>query len=162
MQVLIHAQDYLRLALQLPDLIIDLLNYVENVLSAARALEQINNQIRQLQNQAQMVLRMDQNLQRLGTTLSPDLQRALSDIQARLQQGVGIALKLQQTETGYAQLYPKELSSALSTDDVLRNAKSRWDEEYASLKRSALLQGLIGDNLGIRMPKGFMFIIFFL
>ncbi len=31
------------------------------------------------------------------------------------------------------------------SDDVLRNAKSRWDEEYAALRRAALLQGQIAD-----------------
>ena len=30
----------------------------------------------------------------------------------------------------------------------MRNAKSRWDEEYASLRRSALLQGQIADGIG--------------
>jgi hypothetical protein len=54
--------------------VFDPLNYQENLLSAARALEQINNQVRQLQNQAQIILRMDQNLLRLGSTISPDLQ----------------------------------------------------------------------------------------
>ena len=37
--------------------------------------------------------------------------------------------------------------TALSTDDVLRNAKSRWDEEYAALRRAALLQGQIADSV---------------
>jgi P-type conjugative transfer protein TrbJ len=37
-------------------------NLQQNLLSATRALEQINNQVRQLQNQALMLLRMDQNL----------------------------------------------------------------------------------------------------
>jgi type IV secretion system protein VirB4 len=128
--------------------VFDPLNYQENVLSAVRAMEQINNQVRQLQNEAQALLRMDQNLQRLGTTISPDLQRSLADIQARLREGEGLALKLRDTEAGYAKIYPREAASALSTDDLLRNAKSRWDEEYASLKRSALLQGQIIDSIG--------------
>ena len=116
-------------------------------LSAARALDQINNQVRQLQNQAQMLLRMDQNLQRLGSTISPDLQRTLSDIQAQLRAGAGIALRLQATQSGYDRLFPREVSTSLSTDDVLRNAKSRWDEEYAALRRAALLQGQIADSV---------------
>ncbi len=87
--------------------VFDPLNYQENVLSAVRAMEQINNQVRQLQNEAQALLRMDQNLQRLGTTISPDLQRSLADIQARLREGEGLALKLRETEAGYAKLYPQ-------------------------------------------------------
>lgn len=128
--------------------VFDPLNYQENVLSAVRAMEQINNQVRQLQNEAQALLRMDQNLQRLGTTISPDLQSSLADIQARLREGEGLALKLRDTEAGYAKLYPQEATAPLSSDDQLRTAKSRWDEEYASLKRSALLQGQIIDSIG--------------
>lgn len=122
-------------------------NFQQNLLSAARALEQINNQVRTLQNQAQMILRMDQNLARLGSTISPDLQRALSDIQSQLRAGEGIALRLQQTHNAYDQLFPKQTSAALSSDDALRNARNRWEEEHAAFKRAALLQGQIADSI---------------
>jgi P-type conjugative transfer protein TrbJ len=127
--------------------VFDPANYQENLLSSARALEQINNQVRQLQAQAQMLLRMDQNLQRLGSTIGPDMQRTLSDIQTQLRAGDGIALRLQATQSGYDRLFPREISASLSADDVLRNAKSRWDEEYAALRRAALLQGQIADSV---------------
>lgn len=131
--------------------VFDPANYQENLLSAVRALEQINNQVRQLQNQVLMIQRMDQNLVRLGSSLSPDLQRTLSDIQAQLRAGEGIALRLQATQSGYEQLFPRQVSTALSSDDVLRNAATRWDEEYASLKRAALLQGQIADSVDADM-----------
>jgi P-type conjugative transfer protein TrbJ len=97
----------------------------------------------------QVILRMDQNLLRLGSTISPDLQRALGDIQTQLRAGDGIALRLQATQNGYERLFPREVSASLSTDDVLRNAKNRWDEEYAALRRAALLQGQIGDGIDV-------------
>ena len=127
--------------------VFDPLNYQENLLSAARALEQINNQVRLLQGQAQVLLKMDQNLLRLGSTLSPDLLRSLGDIQTHLRAGEGIALQLRATEAAYERLFPKQVSTALSTDDVLRNAKSRWEEQYAALRRTALLQGQIADSI---------------
>ncbi len=122
-------------------------NYQQNLLSAARALEQINNQVRQLQNQAQMLWRSDQNLLRLGSTISPDLQRTLGEIQTQLRAAEGIALRLQATQAGYEQLFPRQASSALSGDDILRNSKTRWDEEYTALRRAAVLQGQIADNV---------------
>jgi type IV secretion system protein VirB4 len=127
--------------------VFDPANYQQNLLSAARALEQINTQVRALQNHAQMILRMDQNLTRLGGTLSPDLQRTLTGIQTQLHAGQGIALKLQQTQSTYERLFPAQISTALSSNDVLRNAKTRWEEEYAGLKRAALLQGQIADGI---------------
>jgi len=122
-------------------------NYQQNLLSAARALEQINNQVRQLQNQALMLSRMDQNLMRLGSTISPDLQRTLAAIQTQLHAGQGIALRLQATQSSYDQLFPRQASAALTHDDALRNAKTRWDEEYAAFQRTALLQGQIADGI---------------
>lgn len=122
-------------------------NYQQNLLSAARALEQINNQIRSLQNQAEVLLRMDQNLASLGTTISPDLQRTLADIQTQVQAGEGIALRLRETQNSYDEIFPGQVSAALSSDDVLRNATTRWEEEYAAFRRSALVQGQIADSM---------------
>ena len=127
--------------------VFDPANYSQNFAAAARALEQINNQVRQLQNQALTLQRMDQNLVRLGSTISPDLQRTLGDIQTQLRAGEGIALRLQTTQSGWDQLFSRQVASRLSTDDVLRNAQSRWNEEYAAFRRAALLQGQIADGI---------------
>jgi type IV secretion system protein VirB10 len=94
--------------------VFDPANFQQNLLSAARALEQINNQVRLLQNQALMIARMDQNLVRLGSTLSPDLQRTLAALQGQLTAGEGIVLGLKATQSGYEQLFPKQAAAALT------------------------------------------------
>jgi type IV secretion system protein TrbE len=129
--------------------VFDPINFQQNLLSAVRALEQINNQVSQLQNQAQTLLRLDQNLQKLGATLSPDLQRALTGIETRLAAGEGLALKLKETEAAYAKLFPQEPSADLSGDETLQNALARWNEAYLGLKRAAFLQGQIAESLGV-------------
>jgi P-type conjugative transfer protein TrbJ len=128
--------------------VFDPANFQQNLLSAARALEQINNQVRTLQNQALMIARMDLNLKRLGPTLSPDLERTLSALQAQLSAGEGIALRLSATQSAYEQLFPKQASAALTSDDALRSAKARWDEAYAVFQRTALVQGQVADGIG--------------
>jgi P-type conjugative transfer protein TrbJ len=120
-------------------------NYRQNLLTSLRALEQINNQVRQLQNQVQMIMRMDQNLRGLGPTITTDLQQSLSGIQTQLRSGNGIPLRLQGTESGYENLFARQASATLSSADILRNAASRGQEEYVALKRSALLQGQVAD-----------------
>jgi P-type conjugative transfer protein TrbJ len=127
--------------------VFDPANYSQNWATATRALEQITNQVRQLQNQVLMLQRLDQNLVRLGSTISPDLQRTLGDIQAQLRAGEGIALRLQSTQSRYDQLFPRQVLSNLSAADVLRNAQNRWNEEYAAFRRAALLQGQIADGI---------------
>jgi P-type conjugative transfer protein TrbJ len=128
--------------------VFDPANYAQNLLTAARALEQINNQVLLLQNQALMIARMDQNLLRLGPTMSPDLQRTLAALHAQLTAGEGIALRLSATQGSYEQLFPRQASAALTSDDALRNAKARWDEAYAAFYRAALLQGQTADGIG--------------
>jgi P-type conjugative transfer protein TrbJ len=127
--------------------VFDPANFQQNLLTAARALEQINNQVRVLQNQVLMITRMDQNLVPLAGTMSPDLQRTLGTIQGLLRAGDGIALRLAATQSGYEQLFPREASTALTHDDAVRNAKARWDEQYTAFQRAALLQGQIADGI---------------
>jgi P-type conjugative transfer protein TrbJ len=128
--------------------VFDPANYAQNLLIAARALEQITNQVNALQNQALMIARMDRNLVPLGSTMSPDLQRTLTALQAQLTAGEGIALRLAATQGSYDQLFPRQASAALTSDDALRNAKARWDETYAAFYRTALLQGQTADGIG--------------
>jgi P-type conjugative transfer protein TrbJ len=128
--------------------VFDPANFAQNLLTAARALEQINNQVLTLQNQALMIARMDLNLKQLGPTLSPDLQRTLTALQGQLTAGQGIALRLSATQSSYEQLFPRRASAALTSDDALRNAKARWDEAYAVFERAAYVQGQVADGIG--------------
>jgi P-type conjugative transfer protein TrbJ len=127
--------------------VFDAANYQQNLLTAARALQQINNQVRQLEAQMQVLQRMDQNLHQLEPTLAPDLQRTLSDIASQLRAGEGIALRLAASQNAYEQLFPRQVASTLSSADALANAQNRWDAAYAAHKRAALMQGQIADSV---------------
>jgi len=121
--------------------VFDPANHQENLISAARALQQINNQVRQLQGEAQMLAHMEQNLMRLKGSISPDLQRTLAAINAHLQQGQAMALSLKATQSSYARLFPRSDTAGFGA------AHQRWMEEAASLERAARLQGEIGDGI---------------
>lgn len=58
--------------------VFDSTNYAQNLLQAARALEQINHQIASLQNEAAMLQNMARNLERIDF---PQLERLNSAIQ---------------------------------------------------------------------------------
>lgn len=126
--------------------VFDPANYQQNLLSALRALNAVNNQVRQLQNEAQMLLRMDRHLQTLSGTISPQLSQLLSEMQRQVASGDAIALKVQETDTAFERLFPKTFAATLSSDDILRQARSRWDETHAAFKRAALLQGQITES----------------
>ena len=54
-------------------------NYAQNVLTAARALQQINNQITSLQNQAQMLINQAKNLAGLPYSSLQQLEQSVGD-----------------------------------------------------------------------------------
>ena len=59
-------------------------NYAQNVLTAARALQQINNQITSLQNQAQMLINQARNLASLPYSSLQQLQQSIQRTQQLL------------------------------------------------------------------------------
>lgn len=128
-------------------LVYDPWNYRQNILTAVRSLSEINQQIEQLRNEANVLLKMDLDLSKLTETISPELATTLGEIKTLMQDAEAIALKVRDTDQAMRDLFPKELSESLSGDEVLRNAKARWDEALSSYKRSANLQAKISENV---------------
>ena len=58
-------------------IVYDPTNHAENLLTAARSLEQINNQIQQLQNEAQMLMNQARNLAKLDFNIVNRLRSTL-------------------------------------------------------------------------------------
>ena len=84
--------DYVQPAYAL--IVFDPSNYTQNVLSAARALEQINNQIQSLQNQATMLQNMARNLQSLDFSSVGQLTGSLQRIDGLMDQASGLSFDL--------------------------------------------------------------------
>lgn len=99
------------------DVVFDPSNYAENVLSAARALEQINNQIRQIEQQARM-------LARNPLQLSPELSASIDQAQALFARAQGIAYDVRRIGADLRALYPETWES-YDLAGVLRQS-DRW------------------------------------
>jgi P-type conjugative transfer protein TrbJ len=127
--------------------VFDPLNYGQNLLTAARALENLQNQVRMLQGQAQQLLRMDQNLRPLSGGIGGDLQSTLAQLHARISEGDAIALKVRETDAAFERLYPKTFGDAVTSDQMVQAARTRWEEAHAAFRRSALLQGQVSETI---------------
>jgi P-type conjugative transfer protein TrbJ len=127
--------------------VFDPLNYGQNLLTAARALENLQNQVRLLQGQAQQLLRMDRNLQPLNGSIGGDLQSTLGQLRARIGEGDALALRVRETDAAFDRLYPKTFSDALTSDESVRAARTRWDEAHAGFRRAAMLQGQVSETI---------------
>ncbi len=127
--------------------VFDPLNYTQNLLQAVRALDAVENQIRQLQGQAQTLARLDQNLLAQVGSISPQLQSTLTSLRAQVTQGNALALTVRDTDANYQRLFPTTFPDALSGNSSIAAARSRWDETYGGFKRAALLQGQVVDSV---------------
>ena len=104
-------------------------NYVQNALQAVRALQQINNQITSLQNQAQMLLNQARNL----TSLPYSSQQALDQSLARTQQLLGQAQRINYDHQPDRPGIPTALSADLQRRDIRTSVGRRCAGALAGL-----------------------------
>ena len=76
-------------------------NYAQNVLTAARQLQQINNQITSLQNQAQMLVNQAKNLASLPYSSLQQLDQSIQRTQQLLAQAQRIAYDIKQIDRAF-------------------------------------------------------------
>lgn len=121
-------------------------NYKENLLTAIRSLTEIENQVKQLTNEAQMLMKMDLNLEQLGSSVADDLKDSMGEIKSLLDQANGIAMDVKQTEDKIKDLFPDDYATALTNDQALSQARTRWDETLSAFKRSMSLEAKVVEN----------------
>lgn len=122
-------------------------NYSQNILTAARTLEQINNQIRGLENQSQMLINGARNLTSLPTSVIGQLTSKINEINSLIAQAKGIAFDVQKTNSDFERLYPRQYTAAVSSDRMVQDATARWDNTYQALKQTLLTQATIASAL---------------
>jgi P-type conjugative transfer protein TrbJ len=127
-------------------LVFDPWNYKENILTAIRSLEEIQNQVKQLTNEAQMLMKMDLNLEQLGSSVGDDLTGSMDEIKSLLDKANGLALSVNETDAKLKELFPDDYAAALSNDESLKQAKSRWTETLSAFKRSMSLEAKVVEN----------------
>lgn len=140
----------LGVALQSPGanawVVFDPWNYQQNLLTAIRSLEEIQNQVKQLTNDAQALAKMDLNLEQLGSSIGGDLKSSMGEIKSLLDKADGIALSVSATDSEMKRLFPTDYASALTNDQSLQAAKTRWDETLSAFKRSMSLEAKVVEN----------------
>jgi P-type conjugative transfer protein TrbJ len=121
-------------------------NYAQNVLTAARALQQINNQITSLQNQAQMLTNQARNLASLPYSSLQQLQSSIQRTQQLLVQAQRIAYDVQQIDRAFATTYAPA-SAGTSSQALIGNAQQRWQTSVAALQDALRVQAGVVGNL---------------
>ena len=120
-------------------------NYAQNVLTAARTLEQINNQIQSLQNEATMLINQARNLASLPYSSLQTLQQNVQRTQQLLAQAQNIAFDVQNVDQMFQQKYGKVSLSATDAQ-LVADARSRWQNTVGGLQDAMRVQaGVVGN-----------------
>lgn len=127
--------------------VFDPTNYRQNLITAARTLEQINNQIRSLQNEAQMLAGQAKNLARIDFPQLDHLHDTLAEIDRLMGQAQGIGFKVDQLDERYRQLFPAGFDHLRDRDLRTTAAKRRLDTQMAAFRQTMGVQSQIVANV---------------
>jgi P-type conjugative transfer protein TrbJ len=127
--------------------VFDPTNYRQNLLTAARTLQQVNQQIQSLQNEAQMLINQGKNLARIDFPELDELRRTLGEIDKLMGQAQGIDFRVDQLGEQFRRQFPNSVSEVLKRDQRLAAARQRLDTEMASFRQTMTVQSGIVENV---------------
>ncbi|WP_416391960.1 P-type conjugative transfer protein TrbJ [Alloalcanivorax xenomutans] len=127
--------------------VIDPTNLIQNTLTAIRTLEQINNQVRQLQNEAQMLINQARNLAGLDYNVVNRLRSTLATTERLIAEAQGLAYDVANMDREFARLYPHEYAASVSGDRMAQDARERWRHTLDGLHTAMRVQAQVSQNL---------------
>ena len=122
-------------------------NYAQNVLTAARSLQQITNQITSLQNQTQMLINQARNLASLPVSSLNQIEQSLQRTQTLLSQAQNITYNTQAINTAFQNQYSASSMSGTNAQ-LVANAQARWQNTLSALQDAMKTQATVVGNLG--------------
>ena len=135
---------------QFGGIVYDPSNYAQNVLTAARSLQQVNNQIQALQNQATSLINQAKNLASLPFSSVAQLQAQIQRTQSLLTSAERIAYDVQSIDQAFSTQY-RGVSVSTSDQALISGAQSRWANSVAAFEDALKVQaGVVGNIDGAR------------
>jgi P-type conjugative transfer protein TrbJ len=128
-------------------IVYDPTNFSQNVLTAARALQQVNNQIQSLENQANMLINQAKNLASLPYSSLALLEQSITQTEQLLAQAQRIAYNVTTINQAFTQVYPQAYSSSTSSQQLLADAQTRWQTSLAGFQDAMRVQAGVVQNL---------------
>jgi len=135
---------------QFGGIVYDPSNYAQNVLTAARSLQQVNNQIQQIQNQATSLINQARNLASLPISTLSTLQAQVQQTRQLLAQAQRIAYSVQDIQQAFTTRYSGANLTAPQAQ-MVTNANDRWQDSVGALQDALKVQaGVVGNIDGAR------------
>ena len=122
-------------------------NYSQNLLTAARTLQQINNQIQSLQNEANMLINQAKNLTRIDFPELQAITQTLQQIDRLMGQAQGIRFQVSGLDQQFRQMFPQSFGQALRTNDQVIAARARLDTAMSAYQQTMTVQAQVVENV---------------
>jgi P-type conjugative transfer protein TrbJ len=128
-------------------IVYDPTNFSQNVLTAARELQQVNQNIQSLENQATMLINQAKNLASLPYSSLAQLEASIQRTEQLLMQAQNIAYSVTTIDQAFTQVYPQSYSGSTSSTQMLADAQTRWQNARAGYQDSMHVQAGVVQNL---------------
>lgn len=112
-------------------IVFDPSNYAQNVLTAARALQQINNQITSLTNQTQMLLNQAKNLANMPTSMLSQIEGNFAKMKSLMGQAQKLAYDVQNIDQQFNSTY-QNFATGKTSSQLVDGAHQRWQDSLAA------------------------------
>ena len=127
--------------------VIDVKNLAETTLQAARALQQINNQVQALQNQVTMIGNQVRNLTSLNYSSLTGMTNDLTQIGNLMNEAQGIGFNVQSVDTLFTQYYPQSYGNGAAIAQLVSDAQTRWQNARSAFQQTMLVQSQIAQTV---------------
>ena len=134
-------------AAQVGGIVHDPRNYAQNILTAARTLEQINNQIKQLQNQATSLANEARNLSGLPVSTLEELQGQVDRTRALLGEAQRVAFDVGDIQKAFDARYKGGALTGTQAE-MVANAEARWNDSVGAFQDAMKVQAGVVGNMG--------------
>ena len=127
--------------------VFDPTNYTQNLLVAARTLQQVNNQIQSLQNEAAGLINQAKNLTRIDFPELQALTQTLQQVDRLMGQAQGIRFQVAGLDQQFRQLFPQSFNQALRTNDQVIAARARLNTAMTAYQHTMTVQAQVAENV---------------
>jgi len=128
-------------------IVFDPKNYAQNILTAAHTLQTINNQIRQLQNEADMLINDAKNLASTVYNPQAEIKRLLGEIDALMRTAKAISYQINETKKIFEKHYPEDYAQ-WSASEMAASAEFQWKTARNAFHDALMVQSKIVEAVG--------------
>ncbi len=121
-------------------------NHAQTLLTAARALQQVNNQLTALQNQASMLRNQARDLQALDYSSLAPLKDAMQQLDGLMAKAKGMAFDVASTEQVLNASYGAPAPNA-STRQLIERARSQAETALEGYRQALRVQAQVVENV---------------